>query len=113
MLTQAERPMSPDPTTHRYSRDLPGGGFVSIAVERRMDGDHETPVTRVVVERRTPDRRDGHTAPVVAEADGDERSPAYSTLFQMTRDNAAIARALLEWQSRRSGAVAQDVVRAD
>ena len=107
MLTESERTTStPDPTTHRYSRDLPGGGYVAIAVERRYEGEREVPVTTVIVERRQPDRRDGHPAPVVAEAEGDERSAAYSVLFQLTRDNAAIARALLEWQARRSGAFA-------
>jgi hypothetical protein len=51
----------------------------------------------VSVERRTNDeRRDGHRPVVIAEADGDERSPAFADLYQIAADNAAIARALLQ-----------------
>jgi hypothetical protein len=91
--------------SQRYSRDLPGGGFVAIAVERRWEGTREFPVTRVIVERRQPDRREGHQAPCIAEAEGDERSSAFMALFQLTRDNAALARAILDWQAKQSAAV--------
>jgi hypothetical protein len=75
-----------------YRRELPGGGYVAIEVER------ELPLarTRVSVERRAiPDRREGHKPIVIAEADGDERSPSFNELYRIAADNAAIARALI------------------
>lgn len=75
-----------------YWRELPGGGYVAIDVRR----DAEPARTLVSVERRSRhERRDGHHPVVIAEADGDERSPAFAELYQMAADNAAIARALL------------------
>lgn len=75
-----------------YWRELPGGGYVAIDVER----DSKLARTRVSVERRAKhDRRDGHRPVVIAEADGDEQSPGFAELYHMATDNAAIARALL------------------
>ena len=82
-----------DNTAPVYRRELPGGGYVAIDVRR------ETQVlrTRVSVERRSRDeRRDGHRPIVIAEADGDERSPGFAELYRIAADNAAIARALLQ-----------------
>src|SRR4051812_27591307 len=79
-----------DPSVYR--RDLPGGGYVAIEVER----DITTTRTRVSVERRAlADRRDGHQPIVIAEADGDERSPSFTDMYRIAADNAAIARALM------------------
>jgi hypothetical protein len=76
-----------------YRRDLPGGGYVAIDVER----ERELTRTRVSVERRSKDeRRDGHQPIVIAEVDGDERSAGFADLYRMATDNAAIARALLQ-----------------
>jgi hypothetical protein len=76
-----------------YRRDLPGGGYVAINVEREP----AVTRTRVSVERRAiPDRRDGHEPVVIAEIDGDERSPSFTDLYRIAADNAAIARALLQ-----------------
>src|SRR5947209_8616622 len=76
-----------------YRRELPGGGYVAISVER----ERRLVRTRVCVERRARDaRRDGHAPVVIAEADGDDRSPAFADLYRIAADNAAIARALLE-----------------
>jgi hypothetical protein len=76
-----------------YWRELPGGGYVAIDVRR----ERETPKSCVSVERRAKhERRGGHTPIVIAEADGDERSPAFGELYRLATDNAAIARALLE-----------------
>jgi len=76
-----------------YRRELPGGGYVAINVER----ERELARTRVCVERRSRDaRRTGHVPIVIAEADGDDRSPAFGDLYRLAADNAAIARALLE-----------------
>jgi hypothetical protein len=80
-----------------YRRELPGGGFVAIVIAREQ----ETTRTRVSVERRAVDgRRRGHTPIIIAEADGDERSPTFIDLFRIAADNAAIARALLRLQGR-------------
>jgi hypothetical protein len=82
-----------DMTVPVYRRELPGGGYVAIDIKREP----EAARTRVSVERRTNDeRRDGHRPVVIAEADGDERSPAFADLYQIAADNAAIARALLQ-----------------
>ena len=79
-----------------YRRELPGGGFVAIVVAREQ----ETTRTRVSVERRADARRRGHPPVVIAEADGDERSPSFIDLFRIAADNAAIARALLRLSGR-------------
>ena len=44
---------------------------------------------------RSTERREGHKPVVIAEADGDERSPSFTDLYRIAADNAAIARALL------------------
>jgi hypothetical protein len=76
-----------------YRRELPGGGFVAIDVRRGS----EFARTCVSVERRAKhERRPGHKPVVIAQADGDERSPAFGELYRMATDNAAIARAILE-----------------
>lgn len=75
-----------------YRRDLPGGGFVAIEIVRESSPKR----TRVSVERRAiADRREGHQPIVIAEADGDERSPSFTDLYRIAADNAAIARALM------------------
>jgi hypothetical protein len=76
-----------------YRRELPGGGYVAIDVEREP----EVARTRVSVERRSKEeRREGHRPVVIAEVDGDERSPAFAEIYRIAADNAAIARALLQ-----------------
>ena len=75
-----------------YRRDLPGGGYVAIDIER----DPSLARNRVSVERRAiADRRDGHEPIIIAEADGDERSASFTEMFRIAGDNAAIARALI------------------
>ena len=85
-----------DHTAAVYRRELPGGGYVAIDVDRERS-DREIARTRVYLERRgRPDRRAGHAPIVLAEADGDEHSPGFIELYQIAADNAAIARALLK-----------------
>ena len=80
-------------TSPVYRRELPGGGYVAINV----DGERGAARTRVFVERRAREaRRAGHSPVVIAEADGDDRSPAFADLYRLAADNAAIARAMLE-----------------
>ena len=76
-----------------YRRELPGGGYVAIDVKRRREQSR----TSLLVERRAKhERRDGHRPVVIAEADGDERSPGFAEIYRLAADNAAIARALLQ-----------------
>jgi hypothetical protein len=102
--------------TPLYRRELPGGGFVAIDVcgsstltgerapERRelTKSDAEVPRTRIYVERRSDQtRRAGHEPPIVAEVMGEVSPSEAGELYRMAADNAALARALLAWQSRR------------
>jgi hypothetical protein len=83
-----------DESSSIYRRDLPGGGYVAIKIDR----EREIARTRVAVERRTiavGGERVGREPLVIAEADGDERSAAFTDLYRIASDNAAIARALL------------------
>jgi hypothetical protein len=78
-----------------YRRELPGGGYVAIDV-LRVNEESSGVRTRVLCERRgKEERRPGHRPVVIAEADGDERSPGFTEMYQVAADNAAIARALL------------------
>jgi hypothetical protein len=81
-----------DESASVYRRDLPGGGYVAIKVDRARDVTR----TRVSVERRAvDDGRDSREPVVIAEAEGDERSASFTDLYRIAADNAAIARALL------------------
>jgi len=93
--------------TRVYRRELPGAGYVAIDVMRTVDASDEQEEVEpsrvcVFVERRaSEERRLGHTPPVVAEFAGDYRAPEVGELYRMAADNAALARALLQWQGRR------------
>lgn len=91
--------------TQIYRRELPGAGYVAIEVTRtHEESSGRDPVDcriRVYVERRdSAERRIGHEPPLVAEFAGDERAPEVGELYRLASDNAALARALLEWQGR-------------
>jgi hypothetical protein len=98
-----------DVTTPRrlYRRELPGAGFVCIDVTDVADEaspgvPRESSRIRVYVERRANEaRRIGHEPPILAECEGDDSAPALGELYRMASDNVALARALLEWQTRR------------
>jgi hypothetical protein len=81
-----------------YRRSLPGGGFVNVDVDPpTTSGIHRA---YVAVERRAdPARRDGHTPPVVAAAEGVTRQGVFAQLLAIAVDNVAVARALLRWKS--------------
>lgn len=82
-----------EPAGSVYWRELPGGGYVKIDVLREADPAR----TCVYVERRAKhERRPGHKPVIIAQADGDEQSPAFGDLYRVATDNVAIARALLE-----------------
>src|SRR5213596_2096687 len=78
-----------------FRRELPGGGYVAIHVQRATEQSVAVK-TRVSLERRAvQERRPGHDPVIIAEADGDERSPAFAEMYRIACDNTAIARALL------------------
>ena len=81
-----------------YRRTLPGGGYVNVDVESpSASGVHRA---YVAVERRSdPMRRDGHTPPIVAKAEGGTRQSVFAQLLAIATDNVAVARALLRWKS--------------
>lgn len=97
-----------------YRRELPGAGYVAIDLTQTQD-DSESMRTstgsriRVSVERRADEeRRNGHHPPIVAEFTGDHRAPEVGELYRMAADNAALARALMEWQGRRQSKPTDD-----
>jgi len=82
-----------------YSRELPGGGMVTI--EALPEGSPSVQA-RVTVERRSdPKRREGHVPPVIAEARSSTQASAFKELYGIAADNVAVARGLIQWQARR------------
>ena len=93
------------PRAQVFRRELPGGGYVVIGVERPTV-DRSVPRTCVWVERRDEDdRKYGHDAPMIASVDGDERSAAFTDMYRLAADNAAVARGLMQWRATRREAV--------
>jgi hypothetical protein len=93
--------------TSLYRRTMPGGGYVEVEVE--ATGDAADPAGRrrgrVILERRADmGRRVSHQPPVVAELVGDDMDGLMAELFRLVRDNAALARSLMRWQSARGRA---------
>jgi len=95
-------------STRLYRRELPGAGYVAIDLTHSLDDATDARSTsagsriRLYVERRADEaRREGHSPPMVAEFAGDQRAPEVGEIYRMAADNAALARALIEWQSRR------------
>ena len=85
-----------------YRRPMPGGGYVQVeldasAADVASEAGSAALRGRVVMERRAdPGRRYGHRAPVVAELVGDDRDALTADLFELARDNAALARSLMQ-----------------
>jgi len=100
--------------TELYRRELPGAGYVAIDLAHDDESDSagaaaEAGRIRVSVERRADEqRRSGHHPPIVAEFTGDHRAPEVAELYRMAADNAALARALIEWQGRRQTKATDD-----
>ena len=97
-----------------YRRELPGVGYVAIDLTQPHDESEPARTSagsriRVSVERRAEgERRSGHHPPIVAEFTGDHRAPEVGELYRMAADNAALARALIEWQGRRQAKTTDD-----
>jgi hypothetical protein len=93
-----------------YRRPMPGGGYVEIEIDRieaigAADAVERSHRGRVLMERRSdPERRAGHRALVVVELSGDDRDELMAELFQLARDNAALARRVMRLPSDREGA---------
>jgi hypothetical protein len=92
--------MQDQPTQDRqrspvFRRELPGGGYVVIGVERPTTD--RAARTWVWVERRTDGRQSQGDAPILASIEGDEKSPGFTDMYNLAADNAAIARGLMEW----------------
>jgi hypothetical protein len=90
-----------------YHRPMPGGGYVDIELDtaRASDDAPQRIRGRVILERRSDaGRRIGHQPPVVSELIGDDADELMADLFRLARDNAALARRLMDWQSTRSRA---------
>jgi len=82
-----------------YHRNLPGGGYVNVDVDVDQPSESGTHRAHVAVERRSdPMRRDGHTPPIVASAEGGTLQAVFAKLFAIAADNVAVARALLRWK---------------
>jgi hypothetical protein len=99
-----------------YSRQLPGGGWVTLESESPEAGhaaaadaaatSSAAEPARVVlrVERRTdPVRRSGHAPPVIAEAVAPSETVAFDTLYPIAASNVQLAQRILRWQADRRG----------
>ena len=91
-----------------FRRELPGGGYVVIGVERPA-GDRAAPRTCVWLERRADDDRNAEykDAPLIATADGDETSAGFTEMYRLAADNAAVARGLMQWRAKNQPSVAR------
>jgi hypothetical protein len=91
-----------DGTELMYSRDLPGGGRVTIEASPVGEPEAARCRARVIVERRRdPQRREGHAPPVIVESEAPTRTGVYEELMLIASDNVAVARGLIRWQSKR------------
>lgn len=91
-----------------FRRELPGGGYVVIGVERPTT-DRAVPRTCVWLERRAGDDRNAEyqDAPLIATADGDETSAGFTEMYRLAADNAAVARGLMQWRAKNSATVSR------
>ncbi|HEY9515487.1 MAG TPA: hypothetical protein VIQ74_07385 [Gemmatimonadaceae bacterium] len=67
-------------------------------------GESATCRARISVERRSdPHRREGHVPPVIVEGEALTRSLVFDQLYEIANDNVAVARGLIQWQSKQRG----------
>jgi hypothetical protein len=87
-----------------YTRTMPGGGYVRVelVVSDRGDVLRERVAGRVVIEPRDASPRRDDLAPLVVEqVEGVDESVVVAELFRIARDNAAIARRVLQQRRAR------------
>jgi hypothetical protein len=91
-----------------FRRELPGGGYVVIGVERPTT-DRAAPRTCVWLERRADDERNAEykDAPLIATAEGDETSAGFTEMYRLAADNAAVARGLMQWRAQNGPGVSR------
>ena len=91
-----------------FRRELPGGGYVVIGVERPT-ADSAVARTCVWLERRGDDDRNAEykDAPLIAVADGDETSAGFTEMYRLAADNAAVARGLMQWRAKQQPVVSR------
>jgi hypothetical protein len=91
-----------------FRRELPGGGYVVIGVERPTS-DRSVARTCVWLERRADDDRNAEykDAPLIAAADGDETSAGFTEMYRLAADNAAVARGLMQWRAKQQPGVSR------
>jgi hypothetical protein len=91
-----------------FRRELPGGGYVVIGVERPTT-DRDFPRTCVWLERRGDDDRNTEykDAPLIATAGGDETSAGFTEMYRLAADNAAVARGLMQWRAKQQPSVSR------
>ena len=94
----------PRPPKLLYSRELPGGGYVTIQAELIAADQYHGWVS---VERRSDrNRRDVVGVPIIAEAEGKSPEIIYGELLGIAKDNVAVARAIRQWDSQHEAAPA-------
>lgn len=75
-----------------------------MTIEALPPGEPDAPKgrARIIVERRRdPQRREGHSPPVIVEVEAPTRSHVFDELLVIASDNVAVARGLIQWQSGR------------
>ena len=80
-----------------YERELPGGGCVAIEITRRRSVGRRRYEGRLVVERRTELRNNGHAPPEIALVAGQTIDTVVRQLLPTALSNACIAAALLRF----------------
>ncbi len=100
--------MDETPRAPVFRRELPGGGYVVLGVERSTR-DRSVVRTCVWLERRADDDRNAEykDAPLIAVADGDETSAGFTEMYRLAADNAAVARGLMQWRAKNSPTVSR------
>lgn len=94
---------------HVYHRRLPSGGYVAIATESVQPLFAPAKIRgRVVVERRSEERRAGHPAPIVAIAERDDVGEILAALMPVAESDEVLTgmlarRATIPITRRRSG----------
>ena len=83
------------PDEYVYRRKLPSGGYVAIATESVQPLFAPTKYRgRVVVERRSEERRIGHAPPIVAVAENDSVDAVLATLMPVAESDELLAEPL-------------------
>lgn len=85
------------PSKILYSRELPGGGYVTIQSE---PCDNESYRGWISVERRAErNRRDNDAVPVIAETQGNSPDAVLGALQAIAADNVAVAKGIRAWEA--------------